>query len=155
MKTTAIIRSAAIAAGGVLFFTSIRPRYLHWGASDADIARGMPLDARVPDPMLTSTMAITISAPPDEIWPWLAQMGEPPRAGYYSYTWIERLAGIDVVNADRVFPQFQTLHAGDALDKCGNMVVLAVDPCNHLVLGPAESIDVMRCTWAFGLYPTG
>lgn len=99
-------------------------------------------------------MAITIPAPPDEIWPWLAQTGEPLHTGCYSHTWIERLAGIDVANADRVFPQFQTLHAGEPLDECDNMVVLAVDPCNHLVLGQAESIDVMRCTWAFSLYPT-
>ena len=48
-----------------------------------------------PDPMLNSTMAITIDAPPEEVWPWLAQMGDPPRAGY-SYTWIERLVGLRI-----------------------------------------------------------
>ncbi len=64
----------------------------------------MPLDERLPgEPM--STRGITIDAPPERIWPWLAQMGDVPRGGYYSYTWIEKLQGLDVLNAHRILPQ--------------------------------------------------
>jgi hypothetical protein len=35
------------------------------------------------------------------------------------------------------------------------MVVQAVDPGRHLVLGPPESVDLLRCTWSFELRPTG
>ena len=92
-RTRGKVAAAAIGleAGAAAFWFWVRPWYRHWGAADDEIAGPMPLDERVPDPKLTSTMAITIDAPPERIWPWLAQIGDPPRAGYYSYTWIERL----------------------------------------------------------------
>jgi hypothetical protein len=145
--------SALVGLGGFTFFKLVRPWYLRWGATDAEIRRPMPLDERVPAPKLNSTMAITIEAPPDEIWPWLAQIGDPPRAGYYSYTWIERMVGLKITNADELLPEFQTLHAGQALDKGGTMVVQSVEPGSHLVLGPPASVNTIKCTWAFGLYP--
>jgi hypothetical protein len=82
-------------------------------------------------------------------------MGDPPRAGYYSYTWIERLVGLKIENVDTILPQFQTLRVGEALNKGGTMRVLAVEPGHHLVLGPPDSVDTVQCTWAFGLYPVG
>ena len=156
MKVPAVaMTSLAVGVSTVAFFTWVRRWYLRWGATDAEVARPMPLDEHVPDPMLKSTMAITIDAPPDKVWPWLVQMGDPPRAGYYSYTWIERLVGLQIENVDTILPQFQALRVGEALDKGGTMRVLAVEPGRHLVLGPPDSVDTVTCTWAFGLYPTG
>lgn len=156
MKVPAVaMTSLAVGVSTVAFFTRVRRWYLRWGATDAEVARPMPLDEHVPDPMLKSTMAITIDAPPDKVWPWLVQMGDPPRAGYYSYTWIERLVGLQIENVDTILPQFQALRVGEALDKGGTMRVLAVEPGRHLVLGPPDSVDTVTCTWAFGLYPTG
>jgi hypothetical protein len=34
--------------------------------------RLLPVDAMVPDPLFTSTHAITIDAAPDQVWPWIA-----------------------------------------------------------------------------------
>jgi uncharacterized protein YndB with AHSA1/START domain len=113
----------------------------------------MPLDDHVPDPRLDSTMAITIDAPPERIWPWLVQMGDAPRAGYYSHAWIERLLGMDIENSWRLIPEYQHLEVGQALDKAGTMTVLAVEPNRHLVLGPPESVDTVRASWAFVLVP--
>ena len=155
MKIATIATSLAAGMSAVVFFRKVRPWYLSWGATDAEVARPMPLDEQVRNPMLNSTMAITIDAPPDKVWPWLAQMGDPPRAGYYSYTWIERLVGLKIKNVATILPQFQTLRIGEALDKGGTMRVLAVEPGRHLVLGPPDSVDTIKCTWAFGLYPTG
>jgi hypothetical protein len=150
LKTT-----IAAGLGGLAFFKLVRPWYLRWGATDAEIERPMPLDERIPEPKLNSTMAITIDAPREEVWPWLVQIGDPPRAGYYSYTWIERMVGLRITNAGVVLPEFQTVHVGQALDKGGTMVVQAVEPGCHLVLGPPETVDFVKCTWAFGLYPIG
>ena len=47
------------------------------------------------------THAITIRAPVEEVWPWLAQIGQD-RGGFYSYEWLENLAGCEMRNADRV-----------------------------------------------------
>lgn len=136
-----------------VFFGAVRPWYLRWGATGEELQRAMPLDDHVPHPRLTSTMAITITAPPERIWPWLVQMGDAPRAGYYSYAWIERLMGMDIENSRRVLPEYQHLEVGDALDRAGTMTVLAVEPGRHLVLGPPTSVDEMRASWAFALEP--
>jgi hypothetical protein len=137
---------------GTVFFRVVRPWYLRWGATDEDLGRAMPLDDHVPRPRLKSTMAITVNAPPEHIWPWLAQIGEAPRAGYYSYEWIERVLGLDVENSRQVMPQYQHLEVGDALDQAGSMTVLAVEPNHHLVLGPPTA-EPVRASWAFALYP--
>jgi hypothetical protein len=63
------------------------------------------------------------------------------------------MVGMHITNADKLLPDFQTLHVGQELDKGGTMVVQAVEPGSHLVLGPPESVDTVTCTWAFGIYP--
>jgi hypothetical protein len=113
----------------------------------------MPLDDRVAQPNLQITMGITIDAPAEAIWPWLVQMGDPPRAGYYSYTKIERMVGMRVRNQSQILPEFQTLEVGQALDKSGTMTVLAVEPGEYLVLGPPAEVQEVQVTWAFALYP--
>ena len=154
MRITPVAAGAALAvAGGVAFTSVVRPWYSRWGATDAEIDRVMPLDERIPDPTMSTTMAITINARPDAIWPWLVQIGDPPRAGYYSYTWIERMVGMDVQNAGRILPEVQSVEVGQALDRNGTMIVQAVDPGHSLVLGPPPSVDYLQCTWAFALYP--
>ncbi len=130
-----------------------RRRYANWGATEAEVTGPMPLDERVPNARLRSTRGITISAPAEDVWPWLVQMGEPPRGGYHSYTSIERLMGLDVKNAERVLPEFQELHVGEQIDHGGTMLVQAIDPGRYLVLGPPPDVDWMPCTWAFALKP--
>jgi uncharacterized protein YndB with AHSA1/START domain len=133
----------------------LRPWYRRWGATDEEVARPMPLDDRVANPGAVSTRGITIDVPPEKVWPWLVQMGDKPRAGYYSYTLVERIQGLDVENAHRIMPEYQTLEAGQAIDKGGTMVVLAVEPERHLVLGPLTPPPWLESTWAFALYPDG
>ena len=50
--------------------------------------RPLPVDAMIPDALFTSTHAITIDAPPEQVWPWIAQMGAG-RAGWYSWDAID------------------------------------------------------------------
>ncbi len=109
-----------IVAGGaqVLAATLTAPlgrgRYNRWGATDAEVAAAMPGDELVPDPLLGYTRAITIDAPPEDVWPWLVQMGQG-RGGLYSYDGLENLVGCDIHSADRVLPDFQQLAAGDLI----------------------------------------
>ena len=39
----------------------------------------LPGDQLLTDPDLVTTRAITVDAPPGDIWPWLVQMGPWPR----------------------------------------------------------------------------
>ncbi len=151
------LQAAALVTGSIVLgcalMQPVRRWYLRWGATPDELARTMPLDERIEHPNLNSTMGITIDAPPGEIWPWIVQLGEPPRAGYYSYTFIERMVGLDVKNAGRLLPEFQTLEVGQAIDRNGTMVVQAVEPEAFLVLGPPEHTPGVQATWAMALYP--
>lgn len=147
-----------IVAGGAAaaaYVRLIRPWYRHWGATREEIARPMPLDNRIVDPTIVTTRAITIEARPEQVWPWIVQLGEPPRAGFYSYTWIERLQGLNIENTDRILPEYQRLEAGDRLDGAGNMTVLDVAPGRYVVLGPPDAYDWLKSTWVIALYPAG
>jgi hypothetical protein len=132
----------------------VRPGVLHWGAREDEIERAMPGDEILSDAVLQTTRVVSIDAPPERIWPWIVQMGPRPRAGAYTYDWIERLLGIDIENSDRILPEFQSLEAGEAIglnEKGEGLVVREVEPPRFLVLQwlPARS------TWTFGLYPEG
>ena len=59
-----------------------------WGATEAEINASLAGDELVPEPASTLTRAVTIDAAPEQIYPWLVQLGAG-RGGYYSYTWLE------------------------------------------------------------------
>jgi hypothetical protein len=151
-KRTLLLGAGALGAIGYLAYA--RPRMVRWGATDEEIARPMLGDDQIADPLIVTNRAITIEAPPDDVWPWLVQMGELPRAGFYSYEWIERLMGMQVQNADRLEAELQQIEVGKALDRQGNMIVRAIDPGRALVVGPAPGLW-LDTTWAMAVYPTG
>jgi hypothetical protein len=148
-------RAAAAGVAGTIAIRLIRPWYLNWGATAEEIARPMPLDDRIVDPGLVTTRAITIRARPEQVWPWIVQIGEPPRAGFYSYTWIERMQGLKITNSARILPDYQTLKTGDSLDQAGNMRVLGIEPGQYVALGPPPECDWLQSTWVLALYPLG
>ena len=73
--------AAGMAAAEVAYSAWVRPRLMRWGATDAEVTGGFPGAGLVPDGQRAATMAITIDAPPDQVWPWLVQMG-PDRGGW-------------------------------------------------------------------------
>jgi hypothetical protein len=82
-----------------------RPRFLAWGATEDERQFSLPGDEILPGAASQNTRAITIAAPPDRVWPWLAQIGQT-RGGFYSYDLLENLAGCrmpteDVLRADQ------------------------------------------------------
>jgi hypothetical protein len=75
----------------------------------------MPEDAAVSDPVFDATRAITIHATPEQIWPWLIQMGFG-RAGFYGYDLIENLGSTSGIrSAQAIVPGLQNPHTGDVL----------------------------------------
>ena len=67
--------------------------------------------------------------PPEAVWPWLAQIGQD-RGGFYSYEWLENLAGCRMRNADRIHPEWQDRQAGDTvlLHPSSGLKILRLDP---------------------------
>jgi hypothetical protein len=139
-----LLLALAILLGGYLLI--YRPQQLRWGASDQEVARAMPGDQIQRQPIFNSTRAVTIGASPEQIWPWLVQMGYK-RAGFYGY---DSLDNAGIPSADRILPSLQHLKVGDAFPiwEGVNYRVVAIDPNRSLVL---ESSD--QSTMALGLYP--
>jgi hypothetical protein len=119
----------------------IRPRISRWGATDREVRRALPGD-ELESPYgyrPISTRAITIDAPPEEVWPWLVQMGSG-RAGFYTHEWVERLLFItyaDGHSASRIHPEWQELHVGDRVpySRLNTVEVRMVDRPRCLIAG--------------------
>jgi hypothetical protein len=113
----------------------------------------MPGDEIIVNPNHTATHAVTVDAPPDDIWPWLVQMGYQ-RGGLYSYDWLDRLVGfLDRPSATDILPEFQHLAAGDKirLGPREELTVTAMEASRTLVL--SYNAHGMDWVWQFGLYP--
>ena len=65
----------------ILYRFAVRPWQHRWGATDEEVRRAMPGDGVIPTATST-TRAITIEAAPEQVWPWLVQIGYG-RAGWY------------------------------------------------------------------------
>jgi hypothetical protein len=91
----------------------LRGERSHWGL-DPDLAnRAHPGDRLVPSPRWSWTHGIEIDAPAGEVWPWVAQLGAD-RGGFYSYQWLENLAGCDLRNAETIHAEW-AMREGDAV----------------------------------------
>jgi hypothetical protein len=89
-----------------------KPRMRRWGATPAEVDRNVPGDELVPNPRIQITHAVTIAAPVERVWPWLAQIGQD-RGGFYSYERLENLAGCEMRNADRIHAEWQRREIGE------------------------------------------
>ncbi|WP_019926556.1 hypothetical protein [Nocardia sp. BMG111209] len=139
---------AGLAVGYPLF---ARTRVLTWGASGEEIARQMPGDELLVTAGIVTTRAISISAGPEQIWPWLAQFG-PGRGGVYSYDWIDNLLGVPMHSADTILPEFQHPTVGEIFTLAPegpHMRVETLDPQHALVFRSEDH----NWVWSFGLYP--
>lgn len=103
---------AALGGGGVLYFTLLRNPILTLGATAEEAQALLPGDELLPDVDGVSTRAISIEAPASAVWRWIVQMGPAPRAGAYTYDWVENLLGLDMHSANAILPQFQHPQVG-------------------------------------------
>jgi hypothetical protein len=142
-------------SAGIAYWFGLRPRHIRWGATDDEVARLLPGDEIVPRPRKWSTRAITIAAPAEAVWPWLAQIGQG-RGGLYSYDWLENLAGCEIHSTDRIIPELQNLQAGDVVrlgpEGYPAYRVAAIELGRVLVL-VGEDPDMGAHSWAFVLEP--
>jgi len=137
---------AAPAVAALAYARFARPWQLTWGATAAEVARPLPSDDLVPDPTFDATRAITIDAPPGQVWPWIVQMGLT-RAGWYSYDLLDNLGR---PSARRIIPELQDLQPGDIVpmspDGKQGMPVHSMDAPHSMVWGEPGGT-----TWAWQL----
>ena len=127
-----------------------RPWALTWGSTDEEIARAMPGDEVLENPTFNATRAVTIEATPEEIWPWIVQIGYR-RAGFYSY---DLLDNDGIPSAERILPEYQNLKINDLipLSKTAHVRVTELDPPQSMVLVFEVEGTWSNATWVWGLY---
>ena len=101
--------AGAAGVAAVVYGAWVRPRLWRWGATDEEVADPYPGADLVPEGERAATMAVTIEVPPDQVWPWLVQMGGD-RGGWYSW---DRLDNGGRPSAKEVHPEWQDLALGD------------------------------------------
>jgi hypothetical protein len=116
-------------------------------ASAAERARPFPGDSRLPGAILSLTHAITVAAPPERVWPWLAQMGAG-RGGWYSW---DRIDNGGAPSAGQIVPALQSIAVGDVLPAAPGatdaFVVAALDPPFELLLTAPDGHGQLAATW--------
>ena len=73
-----------------LYWFTLRSRFARWGTTSDELTRvGLAMRS---SSILThsATQAVTVDAPPNDIWPWLLQMAYE-HGGLYSYDWHDSL----------------------------------------------------------------
>jgi len=137
-----------------VYLLFIREGQLHWGATEQEIMRSMPGDGLVSNPTFVATRGITIHGTPQDIWPWVVQMGYG-RAGYYGYDLAENVGSPrGIRSAESIIPELQTLGVGDPIPIFpGNtdMKIGGIEPDYFVTWGGIPSPSICTITWA--LYP--
>ncbi|MFP5362972.1 MAG: hypothetical protein ACLGI5_09615 [Thermoleophilia bacterium] len=121
----------------------LRPWMRTWGALDAEIEMELPGDELSPHAPFAQTHAVEIDAPADAVWAWVAQIGQD-RGGFYSYTWLENLAGCGMRNADRIHREWQQRRVGETvlLHPASGLRIMRIEPGRALVLEGGWSLHV-------------
>jgi hypothetical protein len=143
----------------VVLFAITLPLIHRWGATNAELGLRLPIEPLLPSPLIDWTHGVTIDAPPEAVWPWIAQIGDT-RGGFYSYTFIENRVGaltgaadynVRYVNADRVHSEWQNPQPGDEIIQ-GTLKIREVVPGEYL-LADSVSADLFYWAWMWQVQP--
>ncbi|MCP9948944.1 hypothetical protein LUW76_09600 [Actinomadura madurae] len=121
-----------LAAGA--YAALVRPRMLRWGATREEATTAYPGDELIEGATAQSTMAVSLPAPPEDVWPWLVQMG-CGRAGWYSWDLLDNRGR---PSATRIDPELQDLAVGSRIPAVPSggvyFLVEVFEPAKTLVL---------------------
>jgi hypothetical protein len=151
-----VTRFFAVAVSAVaalcIYSFGIRPWFLHWGATPTEVAEADPTDRLVePAGGDGATRAITIDAPVEDVWPWIAQVGQG-RGGFYSYDVLENaLFQCDIHSVDRLLPELDHPKTGDEFRFCSHgppvtRTTLYVEPERAIAYSPGWALVVRATT---------
>jgi hypothetical protein len=131
----------ALAACSAASSAAARGWRQRWSATGDELDDQLLGDRHVAEPASQTTLAITIDAAVEAVWPWVVQLGAD-RGGFYSYDWLENLFGLDIHSSAVIVPQWQTRAVGDVVAAnragTGGWYVVEVCPNDTLALKVAN-----------------
>jgi len=131
LKRMFVIGAAIASAGAAFGLVRARTAFRTWGVDPEEAERKLPGDDLVPEAEVADTRGIDIAAAPEDVWPWLVQMGYG-RAGWYSYDELD----MDRPSAERIVPELQDIKVGNIVPTHpgGGFEVKVIEPGTALVL---------------------
>ncbi|MCX6056091.1 MAG: hypothetical protein NTZ74_14480 [Chloroflexi bacterium] len=110
----------------ILFGILLLAGLLYYGFSkpptEAEKKKWLPGDDLLgPEPnRMRGSLAVTVNAPKEKVWPFLAQLGQR-RGGFYSFGWLERLFTFHIYNTFTVVDEWQHMYVGEYIfyHQCG------------------------------------
>ena len=156
MRRRYVAGVTAIGSAPAAYLLFGRRRQLGWGATEEELDGRLVGDDLIAAADLSATRAITICASVDEVWPWIAQLGQG-RGGFYSYDFFENLVGCDIHSVNQVVPAWQDVAVGDELRLYpkGPLDVVGVEVGRSLVIRGGVPMGntppPYDFTWAFVL----
>ena len=122
----------------------------------AEVTADLPGDAIVADADAVMDRAFTLDAPPEEVWPWLVQLGKG-RAGWYASRRVESCMPRSRRAVRHIDPRWQDLAVGSVIPDYGGrdetFTVAEVEPPRTLVY--TSQRGRIELSWAIVLAPTG
>jgi hypothetical protein len=103
------VASTIVVLPALLTAPLLRAWHLRWGATSDEVSAPMAGDGLLARAHFVATRAITIDAPPDEVWQWLSQVGFG-RAGFYG---VDLLDNLGRASATTIHPEWQHDAVGD------------------------------------------
>jgi hypothetical protein len=157
----AAVEGACLIAWNLVATPFIGRKRLRWGTQQTEATDSLPGDELIPDPKWSYTLGIDIAAPPEAVWPWIAQIGQG-RGGFYSYQTLENMAGCKIRNTVEVLPEFQHPAVGGEVylhPAAPPLRIEVVDQPHAMVLfGSPADIAAEKSwgisTWQFIIRPT-
>lgn len=157
----AALEGAALILWNLIATPFIGKKRLRWGTVGTEATDHLPGDAFVTDPRWSYTLAVAVHAPPENVWPWVAQLGQG-RGGFYTYQSLENMMGCRIINTTEIDPDLQDPHVGGEiyLHPSIALEIEIVDPPTAFVLfgspaGDGNGESWGMSTWQFAIRPDG
>ena len=92
---SALALLTVLAVPAIVYHFGLLHWCLRWGTTAAEVHATLPGDDLFPDYTGEARQAITIHASPQQVGPWLMEIGQD-RSGFYSYTFLENAFACDM-----------------------------------------------------------
>jgi len=169
IQRSALTLLTVLVLAGLVYHLGLRNWCMRWGATPAEVHATLPGDDLFPVYKGQATHAITIHASPQQVWPWLMQIGQD-RSGFYSYTIFENMFGADMPKVEHLVPDWKPRAVGETVwfatpkrfGGQGKMIPAIVEPNRAFAMVSPNDWQRLQAggsaqegMWTFTLEPLG